>query len=285
MTKAHAAANRIIDLRRQTPKINGSSGIRPACIDEKIAVDFKNVKFHYDSRPDVRVLRGINFTILSGQKVAFVGPSGCGKTTVISLLERFYDAKSGEVYVYGQPLSELDVKAHRSRTGLVSQETSLYQGSVRENILLGVENDSEVTEESLHKACRDANILDFILSLPEGFDTDCGTRGQAFSGGQRQRLAIARALIRDPKIVLLDEATSALDTESEKVVQEALEVAAKGRTTIAVAHRLSTVRNADRIFVLDSGRVVEKGTHMELIALKGRYYEMCKAQSLDMEVT
>ena len=267
------------------PKINGSSGIQPAYIDEKVAIDFKNVKFHYDSRPDIRVLRGISFNILSGQKVAFVGPSGCGKTTVISLLERFYDAKSGEVNVYGQILSELDVKAHRSRISLVSQETSLYQGSVRENILLGVEDGTDISEEALHKACRDANILDFILSLPEGFETDCGTRGQAFSGGQRQRLAIARALVRDPRMILLDEATSALDTESEKVVQEALEVASKGRTTVAVAHRLSTVRNMDQIFVLEAGRVVEKGTHAELIAQKGRYYEMCRAQSLDVEAS
>ena len=248
-------------------------------------MEFKKVNFHYDTRPDIRVLRSISFNILSGQKVAFVGPSGCGKTTVISLLERFYDAASGEVNVYGQPIKEIDVKAHRSRISLVSQETSLYQGSVRENILLGVEDGTEVTDEALHQACRDANILDFILSLPEGFETDCGTRGQAFSGGQRQRLAIARALIRDPKMILLDEATSALDTESEKVVQEALEVASKGRTTIAVAHRLSTVRGMDQIFVLDAGRVVEKGTHVELIALKGRYFEMCRAQSLDVEVS
>ncbi len=257
--------------------------MEPTPDGSEVAVEFKKVKFHYDSRPDILVLRGIDFAIRRGEKVGFVGPSGCGKTTVISLLERFYDIKSGEILIHGQSLSDIDVRSYRSTIGLVSQETSLYQGSIRDNILLGT--DAAVSEETLHSVCRDANILDFILSLPQGFDTDCGSRGLALSGGQRQRLAIARALVRDPRFLLLDEATSALDTESEKVVQQALETAARGRTTIAVAHRLSTVRDADQLFVLEAGRVAERGTHAELLARRGRYWEMCQAQSLDREAT
>jgi ATP-binding cassette, subfamily B (MDR/TAP), member 1 len=167
--------------------------------------------------------------------------------------------------------------------GLVSQDTTLYQGSIRENILLGAATDDQVSEERLVSACKSANIHDFIISLPEGYNTDAGSRGLALSGGQRQRIAIARALVRDPQILLLDEATSALDTQSEEVVQRALETAGKGRTVVAVAHRLSTVRGADCIFVLDAGRVVEAGTHTELVKRRGWYWDMVQAQSLDRE--
>lgn len=218
--------------------------------------------------------------IYRGQSVGIVGASGCGKTTIISLLERFYDIKSGTIRINGQSLTDLDVHAYRDTTGLVSQDTTLYQGSIKDNVLLGTDTEDE---EKLMQACKDANIHDFIMSLPQGYDTDSGSRGLALSGGQRQRIAVARALIRDPKILLLDEATSALDTQSEEVVQRALETAAKGRTTVAVAHRLSTVRGADRIFVLEKGRVVEEGTHDELVGMKGRYWDMVQAQSLDKE--
>lgn len=162
---------------------------------------------------------------------------------------------------------------------LVQQESTLYQGSVRENICLGLNTDPP--EDQLREACRQANALDFVQSLPESFNTLCGTRGIQFSGGQRQRIAIARAMIRNPRLLLLDEATSALDTQSERVVQSALDKAASTRTTIAVAHRLSTIKNADVIFVFANGRIAEKGTHAELQRLRGRYYEMCVAQSLD----
>jgi ATP-binding cassette, subfamily B (MDR/TAP), member 1 len=281
-TKAHAAANQILYLREQESPINSSTGIQIPADATEIAIEFRDVRFVYPTRPDIPVLRGLNFKIRRGQTIGIVGASGSGKTTIITLLERFYDITSGEILIHGQPLSSLDVQAYRSTVGLVSQDTTLYQGSIRENILLGIA-DEDVSEELLVQACKDANIHTFITSLPEGYSTDAGSRGLALSGGQRQRIAIARALVRDPTILLLDEATSALDTQSEAFVQKALETAARGRTTVAVAHRLSTVRGADCIFVLDAGKVVEAGTHSELIKKRGRYWDMVLAQSLDRE--
>lgn len=244
-------------------------------------MEFKDVTFHYPTRPNHPVLRKINLKIRQGQNIGLVGPSGCGKTTIIALLERFYDISSGEILINGKPLTKIDIKAYRERASLVSQETTLYQGTVRENITLGLNQD--VSDEEVFQACKDANIHEFIQSLPEGYNTEAGSKGLTFSGGQRQRLATARALLRSPEFLFLDEATSALDTESERMVQAALENAKKGRTTIAVAHRLSTVQDCDAIFVLESGRIVETGTHQELLRMKGRYFEMCKAQSLDRE--
>jgi ATP-binding cassette subfamily B (MDR/TAP) protein 1 len=279
-TKAHSAANHIIDLRRSRPPINTSTGSKPASDQSDIAIEFRDVRFSYPTRSE-QVLRGINLKIRRGQKVGVVGASGCGKTTIISVLERFYDIDSGALLIHGQPLTSLDVHAYRSMIGLVSQDTTLYQGSIRENVLLG--HTGDVDEARLIQACKDANIHDFITSLPEGYDTDAGSRGLALSGGQRQRIAIARALIRDPEILLFDEATSALDTQGEAVVQKALETAAKGRTTVAVAHRLSTIRDSDLIIVLDGGKVVEQGTHDALVSKRGRYREMVLAQTLDRE--
>ena len=208
-----------------------------------------------------------------------MGSSGCGKSTLISLIERFYDPTSGRICLDGNDIAEMSPCRYRSYMSLVQQEPTLYQGSIRENICLGLNTDPP--EEQLREACRQANALDFVTSLPESFNTLCGTRGIQFSGGQRQRIAIARAMIRNPRLLLLDEATSALDTQSERVVQSALDEAASTRTTIAVAHRLSTIKNADVIFVFANGRIAEKGTHAELQSLRGRYYEMCVAQSLD----
>ena len=214
--------------------------------------------------------------------------SGCGKSTIINILERFYDPTSGSVLIDGKPLPTYNLQAYRARLALVSQETTLYEGTIQENILLGTDLDpTEVSTtdptSALVRACEAANLHTFILSLPLGFSTPLGARGLALSGGQRQRLAIARALIRDPAILLLDEATSALDTESERLVQDALVKASRGRTTIAVAHRLSTVRMADCIFVLEGGVVVEEGRHEELIASGGTYAEMCRLQRADLD--
>ncbi|KIX08813.1 uncharacterized protein Z518_03470 [Rhinocladiella mackenziei CBS 650.93] len=286
-TKAHSAANHIIDLCRSQPIINTSTGLQtiPKTDDSDVAIEFKDVWFSYPTRPDVKVLQGLRLQIRKGESIGIVGASGCGKTTVISLLERFYDIQSGDILINGTSLKDFDVHFHRSRIGMVSQDTTLYQGSIRDNVLIGFPQDT-APEERLIKACKDANIHDFIQSLPDGYDTDAGTRGLSLSGGQRQRIAIARALIRDPEILLFDEATSALDTENEIIVQEAIEAAAKGpgRTTISVAHRLSTIKRCDRIYVLHHGRVVEVGAHHELIARGGRYYQMVLAQSLDRQV-
>ncbi|PYH88140.1 multidrug resistance protein 1, 2, 3 [Aspergillus ellipticus CBS 707.79] len=243
-------------------------------------VEFREVSFRYPTRLEQPVLRHLNIKVKPGQYVALVGSSGSGKSTTIALLERFYDPQVGEVYVDGRNISTLDKKSYRSHLALVSQEPSLFHGTIRENILLGCTERENVPESVLEQACKDANIYDFILSLPQGFNTLVGNKGGMLSGGQKQRIAIARALIRNPRILLLDEATSALDSESEKVVQAALDKAAKGRTTIAVAHRLSTIQRADMIYFLEQGEVVEAGTHKELLRLRGRYYEMVNLQNL-----
>ncbi|TLD10736.1 hypothetical protein PgNI_05483 [Pyricularia grisea] len=242
-------------------------------------VEFRDVHFRYPTRPEHAVLSGLNFKVEPGQYVALVGPSGCGKSTAIALLDRFYNVTSGGVYLDGKDISKLNVNSYRNLLALVSQEPTLYQGTIRENILLGSQ-DRNVSEEDLVAACKEANIHDFIQSLPDGYNTTVGTRGSMLSGGQKQRVAIARALIRNPRVLLLDEATSALDSESERVVQAALDAAAKGRTTIAVAHRLSTVQKADVIFVFDQGRVVESGTHQELMRKNGYYHELVNLQRL-----
>lgn len=279
LTKAQGAANYILWLRTLQPSIredepnkdHGPAGDGP--------VELQNISFCYRQRQTARVLRDISMTIQPGQFVAYVGASGCGKSTLIALLERFYDPTSGCIYLAHDDIASMSPRLYRSHIALVQQEPTLYQGSVRDNISLGL--DYVPSDDEIQDACRKANAWDFVQSLPQGLDTPCGSRGLQFSGGQRQRLAIARALIRDPRILLLDEATSALDTQSERLVQAALEDAAMTRTTIAVAHRLSTIRDADVIFVFANGRIAEMGTHAELQRLKGRYYEMCLAQSLD----
>lgn len=242
-------------------------------------VEFRDVHFRYPTRPNQLVLRGLNLHVKPGQYVAFVGASGCGKSTAIALLERFYDPVSGTVYVDGKEISSYNINKYRSHLALVSQEPTLYQGTIRENILLGTDRE-DVPEDEMVLCCKNANIYDFIISLPNGFDTLVGSKGSMLSGGQKQRLAIARALLRNPRILLLDEATSALDSESEKLVQAALDTAAKGRTTIAVAHRLSTVQKADMIYVFNQGRIIECGTHSELMQKQSAYFELVGLQNL-----
>lgn len=279
MGKAHGAAQELKVLFDRKPTIDTWSEEGEPVTEVDGTLEFRDVHFRYPTRPEQPVLRGLNLTVRPGQYIALVGASGCGKSTTISLLERFYDPLSGGVFVDGREISRLNINDYRSFIALVSQEPTLYQGSIKENILLGTTRE-DVSDEDLEHACREANIYDFIVSLPEGFNTLVGSKGALLSGGQKQRIAIARALIRDPKILLLDEATSALDSESEKVVQAALDKAAKGRTTIAVAHRLSTIQKADIIYVFDQGRIVEQGTHSELMRKNGRYAELVNLQSL-----
>jgi len=281
ISSAHGAASDIVQLLDARPDIDAESKEGAVPQNGKGHIQLKDVHFRYPTRPGVRVLRGLNITVEPGTYVALVGSSGCGKSTVIQLVERFYDPLSGDIYLDGQSISELNVQEYRKQMALVSQEPTLYAGTIRFNILLGATKPVlEVTQEELEQACRDANILDFIQSLPDGFETNVGGKGSQLSGGQKQRIAIARALIRNPKVLLLDEATSALDSNSEKVVQAALDNAAAGRTTIAIAHRLSTIQNADRIYFIKEGTVSESGTHDELIARKGDYYEYVQLKAL-----
>ncbi|KAF2095310.1 ATP-binding cassette transporter ABC4 [Rhizodiscina lignyota] len=280
MGKAKHAAAQLKTLFDRVPEIDSWSQDGEKVEQMDGSIEFRDVHFRYPTRPEQPVLRGLDFTVKPGQYVALVGASGCGKSTTIALLERFYDPLVGGVFVDGKEISSLNLTQYRSHLALVSQEPTLYQGTIRENVLLGSDREDEVTDEEIEKACRDANIYEFVMSLPDGFQTLCGSKGTLLSGGQKQRVAIARALLRNPKILLLDEATSALDSESEKVVQAALDHAAKGRTTIAVAHRLSTIQKADMIYVIDQGRVLESGTHGDLVAKKGRYFELVNLQSL-----
>ncbi|OAX42868.1 P-loop containing nucleoside triphosphate hydrolase protein [Rhizopogon vinicolor AM-OR11-026] len=283
ISSAKGAGGAIIKLLDAVPEIDAESTEGKSLSGQTVRghIRFENIHFRYPTRPGVRVLRGLSLIVEPGTYVALVGASGCGKSTVIQLIERFYDPLDGQVLLDDEPINEFNIEDYRKQIALVSQEPTLYAGTVRFNILLGaVKPESEVTQEEIEAACRNANILDFIRSLPSGFDTEVGGKGSQLSGGQKQRIAIARALLRNPKVLLLDEATSALDSNSEKVVQEALDQAAKGRTTIAIAHRLSTIQNANCIYFLKEGRVSEAGTHDELLSLKGDYYEYVQLQAL-----
>ncbi|KAJ5913929.1 hypothetical protein N7504_002812 [Penicillium tannophilum] len=280
MSKSRQAAQDIKKMLDRPVNIDARQKTGEMVTDIDGSLEMRNIYFRYPNRPERIVLNGLSLIVHPGQYIGLVGASGCGKSTIIALLERFFDPERGQIFVDGKDISKLNVKSYRSHLALVSQEPTLYQGTIRDNITLGA-SDEDVSEEKIIEACKDANIYDFILSLPDGFSTVIGARGGMLSGGQQQRIAIARALLRDPRILLLDEATSALDSESEKVVQDALNSAAQGRTTIAVAHRISTVQKADRIYVLHEGNVVEQGTHQELMELGGRYFELVKLQSLE----
>ncbi len=268
--KAVGATERVFELLEETPEaINANPKTSPI---EKIKgiVSFKNVAFSYPSRKEVQVLKDVNFSAEFGQKIAIVGPSGAGKSTISSLLLRFYDITSGEILVDGKNIYDYDLENLRGNMSIVPQDVILFGGTIRENIAYGK---PDATNEEIMLAAKQANALNFVEGFPEKFETLVGERGVKLSGGQRQRIAIARALLKNPSILILDEATSSLDSESEKLVQEALEVLMEGRTSIIIAHRLSTIRNADKILVLDNGIITEEGTHQELINLENGIYK------------
>ncbi|OXB22937.1 multidrug ABC transporter ATP-binding protein [Flavobacterium tructae] len=268
--KAVGATERVFELLEETPEdINAKTRTTPI---EKIKgnLSFKNVAFSYPSRKEVEVLKEVNFTAEFGQKIAIVGPSGAGKSTISSLLLRFYDRTSGDITVDGKSIYDYDLEELRGNMSIVPQDVILFGGTIRENIAYGK---PDATNEEIIAAAKQANAFNFVEGFPEKFETLVGERGVKLSGGQRQRIAIARALLKNPSILILDEATSSLDSESEKLVQEALEVLMEGRTSIIIAHRLSTIRNADKILVLDHGRITEEGTHQELINLENGTYK------------
>jgi ATP-binding cassette, subfamily B, bacterial len=273
--KASGAMQRIAELLSAEPKIAAPANPRPMPSPPRGEVAFDNVTFAYPGRPDLPALRDFTLHVRPGETVALVGPSGSGKSTVLRLLLRFYDPQAGSVRLDGVDLREADPQEMRSRLALVAQDAGLLSGSAAENIRFGRE---DASEEEIRDAARHAEALQFLEVLPQGFDTLLGDRAKSLSGGQRQRLAIARAFVRDAPVLLLDEATSALDAESERLVQHAIEEAMENRTTLVIAHRLATVLRADRIVVIDKGRVVEEGTHAELSGRGGLYARLAALQ-------
>ena len=275
--KALAAAQRvfmIIDMpeeiaesrdAKQLPEVSGK-------------VEFQNVSFAYDDKGNV--ITDLSFSVKPGEVIAIVGPSGAGKSTIANLLPRFYDVNKGDIKIDGHSVREVTLDSLREQVGIVPQETMLFNGSVYNNILYGR---LDATKEEIEAAAKAANAHDFIMQLTDGYETKLGDRGVNLSGGQRQRIAIARAILKNPRILILDEATSALDTESERVVQKALDRLMVGRTSFVIAHRLSTVKNADKILVLEKGNLVESGTHDELLALDGLYAHLYKIQYRNKE--
>uniref|UniRef100_A0A8B9VVH4 Bile salt export pump n=1 Tax=Anas zonorhyncha TaxID=75864 RepID=A0A8B9VVH4_9AVES len=271
--KAKTSAARFFQLIDRVPEISVYSEKGEKWDDFKGSIEFLNCKFTYPSRPDIQVLKGLSVAVKPGQTLAFVGSSGCGKSTSVQLLERFYDPEKGSVLIDGHDTKKVNVQFLRSKIGVVSQEPVLFDCSIADNIKYG-SNSKDTTMEKVIEAAQKAQLHDFVMSLPEKYETNVGAQGSQMSRGQKQRIAIARAIIRDPKILLLDEATSALDTESEKTVQAALDKAREGRTCIVIAHRLSTIQNADIIAVMSQGTIIERGTHDELMAMEGAYYKL-----------
>ncbi len=278
LQRAAGGMGRIAELLNETPAIR--SPAKPVALPLPVQgeIRFDNVSFHYPSRPDLPALDDFDLTVHPGETVALVGPSGAGKSTVFSMLLRFHDAQTGSVRVDGVDLRELAPADLREHIALVPQQPTIFAASAAENIRYGK---LDATDAQLQAAAEAAEADDFIRELPEGFESQLGERGARLSGGQQQRIAIARALLKDAPILLLDEATSALDAQSERAVQHALERLMDGRTTLVIAHRLATVLKADRIVVMDRGRIVAQGTHAELLAQDGLYAELARLQFLD----
>jgi len=273
--KAAGAMQRVAELLQARPSIASPPQPKPLPTPARGEVAIEHVSFAYPGRPDLPTLRDFSLHVAPGERVALVGPSGAGKSTVFRLLLRFYDPQEGRVLVDGVDLREADPAEVRARMALVAQDTPLFSGSAADNIRFGRE---DAAPEEIIIAAEAAQAAGFLAALPQGIETAVGERAKTLSGGQRQRLAIARALVRNAPILLLDEATSALDAENERLVQKALDEAMSGRTTLVIAHRLATVLKADRIVVMDEGRVAEQGTHAELSAKGGLYAKLAKLQ-------
>lgn len=268
------AASRVLQvLETESPIVEKEDAVMISAFAK--AIEFKNIQFGYD--PQLPVIHDLSFSIPAGSTVALVGQSGSGKSTMASLLPRFYDVQQGQILIDGQDIRDLTIKSLRSQMGLVTQESILFNASVRENLTMGFDG---YTDEQIIESLKVANAWEFVKNLPDGLTTNIGDGGGKLSGGQRQRLSIARAVLKNPPILILDEATSALDTESERLVQDALENVMRDRTSMVIAHRLSTIQNADKIIVMHEGRIVETGTHAELLALEGVYHNLVQMQSL-----
>jgi subfamily B ATP-binding cassette protein MsbA len=270
------ASKRVFEILDMKGEVRDTPGAKP--IPELTGkVEFDNVHFHY--REDQEIIKGINFSVEPGQTVALVGPSGAGKSTLVQLLHRFYDPVSGEIRIDGIPLESVQLTSYWRQIGIVPQETILFGGTILENIEYAKPG---ITKEELIKAAKAANAHNFIMECPDGYETVVGEKGIRLSAGQRQRIAIARAILKNPHILILDEATSALDNESELLIQDALERLMEGRTSFIIAHRLSTIHNADRIIVMDRGQIIESGTHAQLMEKEGLYHKLYTLKSLQM---
>lgn len=273
LTRSMALFTRIFSYLDMDPEVKNAEITFKPSFENRADISYENVEFYYSK--DIPLIKDLSFYVPTGKMYAIVGPSGSGKSTVVNLLPRLYDVKSGAVRINGVDVKSIELSYLRSNIGMVTQEAYMFNGTIRENLLFAK---ADASQEELENACKIANIHDFIVSQPDGYDTQVGNRGLKLSGGEKQRLSIARVILKDPKILILDEATSALDSISESSIQSALDVLMKGRTSIVIAHRLSTILQADKILVISDGRIVEQGGHEELIAKNGVYKQLYETQ-------